>query len=204
MPRISKNPQVRMNEILDTAESLFYSQGYDETAVSDIVKKIEVAQGTFYNYFESKEAVLEAIVNRHLSKIIFEMEAIAAAKLIPPKKIEQIIYATFNNLRNENGWMFDFLYDHKHLHIIDKLVRQGSVMFSPFLIQVIEEGIRQGFFEVNDPGVVLELMTAVIQCLCHALYQNQSAEQLALRFEIAGKMIDSALGLEKGTLHLTV
>ena len=49
MVRITKDPQVRMTEILDAAEELFYVRGYHETAVSDIVKSIGVAQGTFLN-----------------------------------------------------------------------------------------------------------------------------------------------------------
>ena len=65
MARITKDPVVRRNEIIDAAEKLFYSVGYDETSVSDIVKAIGVAQGTFYNYFTSKDAVLEALVQRH-------------------------------------------------------------------------------------------------------------------------------------------
>ena len=45
MARITKDPVVRRNEIIDAAEELFYSVGYDETSVSDIVKSIGVAQG---------------------------------------------------------------------------------------------------------------------------------------------------------------
>ena len=100
MPRISKEPSVRINEFLDAAESLFYSRGYEETAVSDIVNKVEVAQGTFYNYFSSKEAVLETIVSRHISKIYREIEDIANSDRIAPNKLELLVYSIFNNLRN--------------------------------------------------------------------------------------------------------
>ena len=51
MARITKDPMVRMTEILDAAEELFYARGYHEPAISDIVKSTGVAQGTFYYYF---------------------------------------------------------------------------------------------------------------------------------------------------------
>ena len=79
MVRITKDPQVRMTEILDAAEELFYVRGYHETAVSDIVKSNGVAQGTFYYYFKSKEEVLEALINRQISKFIFELEKVVSA-----------------------------------------------------------------------------------------------------------------------------
>ncbi len=204
MPRISKEPLVRMNEILDAAEDLFYSKGYDETAVSDIVKSINVAQGTFYNYYSSKEAVLEAIIYRHLSKICIQIEDIVDSNITPPNKIELLIYSILNNLRYRDRWMFDFLYDHKTLHIVDKFIRQANILFAPFLKKIIEEGNQLGYFKVLHPDDVLHFVSAVLTCICHSLYQNQPREQLTWQLEIAGKMIASALGLERIPLHLSI
>lgn len=204
MSRISKDPLVRMNEILDAAESLFHSKGYGATAVSDIVKSIEVSQSIFYKYFASKEAVLEAIVNRHLSKIYCELEDITESECTPPQKFEQMVYATFNNLRNGDGVMFDFLKGHKHLLIMDKFVRQGTKMFEPLTKKIIEEGNQAGFFKATHIDEARELIAAVLSCICYSIYQNRSEEQLAWLMEIAGDMLASALGLEKDSLHLKV
>jgi AcrR family transcriptional regulator len=203
MPRISKEPLVRMNEILDTAESLFYSKGYEETAVSDIVKAIGVAQGTFYNYFQSKEAVLEALVQRYLSKVYTKIEDMVNSDRTPPNKFELFVYSAFNGLRKDDGWLFDFLYD-KHLHIIDKFIRQADIMYTPLIKRIIAEGNEQGYFKVDHADEALDFINAVFACICHSLYQNHSPEQMAWRLEIAGKMIGSALGLEKGSLHLMI
>jgi AcrR family transcriptional regulator len=42
-----KDPETRRGELIDAAEELFLASGYEDTAVSDIVRKIGVAQGTF-------------------------------------------------------------------------------------------------------------------------------------------------------------
>lgn len=55
MPRITKSPDERRNELIDAAEMLFIENGYDQTSVSDIVKKVNVAQGTFYYYFNPRK-----------------------------------------------------------------------------------------------------------------------------------------------------
>ena len=58
-----KSPDTR-EQILNTALQLFAEQGYHKTKISDIVKTVGVAQGTFYWYFKSKEAIaLEIIKN---------------------------------------------------------------------------------------------------------------------------------------------
>ena len=62
MTRIVKAPDERRSELIATAQQLFYTTGYERTSVNDIVKAVGVAQGTFYYYFDSKQAILEALV----------------------------------------------------------------------------------------------------------------------------------------------
>jgi AcrR family transcriptional regulator len=49
--------------ILEAARAVFAELGYDAAAVRDIVRRTELAAGTFYNYFPDKEAVFRAIVD---------------------------------------------------------------------------------------------------------------------------------------------
>ena len=51
-------------KILNAAVSLFSSVGYFSTSVSKIAKKAGVSKGLLYNYFESKDDLLTAIVNK--------------------------------------------------------------------------------------------------------------------------------------------
>ena len=57
MTRIVKAPDVRRSELIACAQRLFYSMGYENTSVSDIVNEVGVAKGTFYYYFKSKQAI---------------------------------------------------------------------------------------------------------------------------------------------------
>ena len=52
--RISKRPEERREEFLDAAQALFYEQGIEATNVQQIVKRVGVAQGLYYYYFQSK------------------------------------------------------------------------------------------------------------------------------------------------------
>ncbi|HAK72354.1 MAG TPA: TetR/AcrR family transcriptional regulator, partial [Sporomusaceae bacterium] len=64
MARTPQDPQIRITEILDTAEQLFSDKGYRGTTISDIAKTMGTAQGMLYYYFKSKEEILEALINR--------------------------------------------------------------------------------------------------------------------------------------------
>src|SRR5262245_54395954 len=52
--------------ILNAADRLFYIKGFAETSFSDIADKSGVPKGNFYYYFQSKDELLEAVVDRRI------------------------------------------------------------------------------------------------------------------------------------------
>jgi AcrR family transcriptional regulator len=61
--RITKSIPERRREIVSAARALFIENGFDETQVSDISKKMNVAQGLVYHYFKSKTELLYAVID---------------------------------------------------------------------------------------------------------------------------------------------
>lgn len=57
----ANNRASNRDAILSAARQVFAEQGYGGTTVRDIIRRTELASGTFYNYFDSKEAVFEAL-----------------------------------------------------------------------------------------------------------------------------------------------
>ena len=62
MARIVKNPDDRRLEIIRAARELFQAKEYSKTTMQDIMVKLNIAKGTIYHYFSSKEELLEAVV----------------------------------------------------------------------------------------------------------------------------------------------
>ena len=56
----------RRQDILVSAENLFYLQGYDRTTIEDILASLNCSKGSFYHHFESKMQVLEEIASAHI------------------------------------------------------------------------------------------------------------------------------------------
>ena len=62
--RVVKEAAVRKNEILDAAEELFVTKGFDKTSTNDILERVGIARGTLYYHFKSKEEILNAMIER--------------------------------------------------------------------------------------------------------------------------------------------
>src|SRR5947209_5731495 len=54
----------RRNQILDAATKVFAEKGFHPTTIKDIVREAGIADGTIYNYFENKTAVMPGILDR--------------------------------------------------------------------------------------------------------------------------------------------
>jgi len=71
----TKPPQVRREELLDAAEKLFLARGIAATSVDAIVAGADVAKGTFYLHFASKEQLLAALRQRFIDDYCSEVNA---------------------------------------------------------------------------------------------------------------------------------
>lgn len=68
------------SEILDIAEQLFVAKGFDNTSTNDILREIEIARGTLYYYFKSKEDILDAVIGRITEQLIEKSKEICNQK----------------------------------------------------------------------------------------------------------------------------
>lgn len=75
--RVKKDRETRKKELVDTAEQLFVEKGYENCSVNDIVKQINVAKGTFFYYFQTKEEILDEIIHKRAEEIKSECTKMA-------------------------------------------------------------------------------------------------------------------------------
>ena len=56
-----KRTKTTKKKIVSAAWRLFYEQGYDNTTVDDIVEESGTSKGSFYHYFDGKDALLSSL-----------------------------------------------------------------------------------------------------------------------------------------------
>jgi len=92
MPRISKPPEERKQELIDVATKLFFKNGYDNTSVRDILKEVNGAPGMFYYYFKSKDDIYHEVMHQHIDKYIISLKHIYSnTNLSIPIRINMIV-----------------------------------------------------------------------------------------------------------------
>ena len=115
--RVTKEPEVRKQEILDTALKLFGENGYEKTSISDIAKAIGVAQGLCYRYFPSKEALFDSAIEQYADVLVEQF--IGAEKDDHKTLMEEQdtkYYSVFHGAENKK------FHDQLSLKVCEKLV----------------------------------------------------------------------------------
>lgn len=202
MARPPQDPQIRINEILDAADQLFFTQGYQATTISDIAQKIGVAQGMLYYYFKSKEELLETLLERHTASLVAEIKKIHSLASAPSEKIALTVSAILAMAGYKDGLLLSMLYDVQNLHIKEKLFHQLELALSPWLLKIIDVGIATHSFCVSHPPTAAEYILVIVEFLSVALYQKSSADILSFRLQMAEVLMEKALGAQEQTIHI--
>ena len=200
MIRISKDPEERKQELIDTAGRLFMSKGYERTAVSDIVKEIGVAQGTFYYHFKSKTEVLEAVVEKSIIYMLDNIRKAVDGETDPAAKLN-----TFQNMLNNAGVinkdLSNIIHNESNLVLHAKLAKVTISGLTPILTGIIEDGVSKGLFNVKFPEE-----TAIYMIHAFSMFHERSVIQDIEHIERARQAVEQCvsriLDLKEGTYKL--
>lgn len=161
MSRIVKDADVRRDELLDTALSLFLEHGYERTSVEQITSAVGVAKGTFYHYFASKQDLLEQLVERFTDDLFTQIEVALEATGGSALDRFQALVATSSQAKlgrkDETLMLTRSLYSEENW-ILQHRLRDGWIARTrPLIRGIIEQGCAEGVFDVPDPLAMTEV-----------------------------------------------
>lgn len=204
MVRVTKNPEERKKEIMDVAEELFLTKGYKATLVSEIVKNVGVAQGTFYYHFESKDAILFAILKEKLSYFTSGLERIVQNQEMDAIQKLKLVFKGFLSTNEDTKQGTDDLSAHLTSQYHQMLDESRLKMFQPIIQSIVEQGIEEKTFIVNYPEEITEILFIGINGFMHNHYMHFKDETyLAKKTKALEELLEKALGIQMGGLNFS-
>ncbi len=162
--RTVKKPEVRRQEIVAAATELFLSREYEKTTMNDVMKALDIAKGTIYHYFPSKEKLLEAVVE-HLAEGYVELRK-SNIKSTPGSALVKIQTLFSNDHQSETEQeAIEHLHKQGNVKLHTRLLAVLVGKLAPVFGGLIEQGCEEGLFETEHPQEVAELLIAGIQFL---------------------------------------
>ena len=95
------------NALIEALEEELRSQKINKISIEDLVKKVGISKGSFYNFFPSKEILFFHVVNNIQQKLILEIMSIANKEQITNKNKLKLILTTIVEKLQSNSWLQD-------------------------------------------------------------------------------------------------
>ncbi len=156
--RMVKEAEERKNEILDVAERLFTTKGFDGTSTGDILEEIGIARGTLYYHFKSKEEILDAMISRMMERLLENAKEIAARKEVPVLQRLTLMMLSLNVGAADFGQeLLKQMHKPQNALMHQKMERSLLAGIEPLITALIKEGITLGICQTDYPQEVAEM-----------------------------------------------
>ncbi len=154
----------KYNRILDALSALLEQKTLRTISVSDIAQTAGIAKGSIYYYFDSKDAIVEALVERSYSTSIETAKRLAGETTIPPFTRMALIFQACRNSSTEflrqNTATDTNMQERTLLH--QKYLRYIIKELNPVLARIIRQGIDAGEISFEYPDALAEIVLIVL------------------------------------------
>lgn len=174
----------RRADILDAAQQLVLTRGYEQTTIEDVRRLAGLSNGAFFHYFSSKPALLEAFVERiraetegSLLPVVDDPDRTALDKL-------QGIFDALDQLRTaQRATVVDLLrvwYSDGNALVRRRVDDATRTQRAPLLARIVRQGIREGLLQTSHPDEIADAVLALTQRMgdAHAALLLAGADEL--------------------------
>ena len=200
----------RRDAILDAAQRLILSNGYERLTVQHILEDLQISKGAFYHYFDTKPAVVEALTERlvedserALARIAEDPELAATEKL-------QLFFGEIIRWKSERQdlmvAMLPIWYAPENLGFRLLVDRARAKRLAPLLSAIVRQGVDEQQFATAYPEQAGAIIVAIVQALQDAMAQQLLTGAAKVKEMVAThgahtEAIERYLGAPAGTLY---
>ena len=188
-----KKGEKRKQALLKIAYDMFLSRGYENTSVDEIIAEAQIAKGTYYYYFPSKEKMLEDVIEMMIEREAETARQIVGSDMPVPQKIIAVI--TSIKPAEAEQPIQDALMQPENVLMHDKIRKKLIKVIVPLLSEVVEEGVNEGIFACdNIPARVRMLLVISDDTFNDGTFTE---DDIVVFIDVTEKL----LGADKGTMR---
>jgi len=174
MDGFERRRKQKKKAILEAALALFMKYGAQKVSVAEIAKEANVSQVTIYNYFESKDNVIDQVIRFYVDQIWDEMKRLFRSDIPYEEKIKQMIsLKNVSDPTTSPAFFEEMLKDYAtgKSYVEEVYLNEGL----PMLIDFVNEGKEQGYI---DPSLSNEAILFYLQMFQEYMRREDVAQAL--------------------------
>lgn len=189
------NSEDTINDILTAASRLFIQKGYEKTSIQDIVNQLDgLTRGAIYHHFQSKDAIIEAVVKRLVLNPKYIDLINQRSDLNGLEKLQQLFLEGISNEESLSSFSSSFvLLDNPKFFLMH--VKNNNEILVPYVEQMIIAGNQDGSIAVPYPKQMAEVVILLlVTWFTDSLFPTE--KNLFWEKNNAAKFVLSSIGLD--------
>jgi AcrR family transcriptional regulator len=155
----------KRNEILNTAQKLVYTIGYEQMTIQDILNETQMSKGAFYHYFKSKSDLLEALISHMLQGILHTLKPIVDDPSLSGLKKLNMYFENAASWKTARKPFFIGIlrswYSDGNAVVREKIEKASIELAKPMLDQMIQQAIEEGDIHTHYPEYATNLIFSI-------------------------------------------
>lgn len=196
-----KTAKERRNEILDVANHLFLTKGFEATSTNDIIEEVGIARGTLYYYFKSKEAIMDALIERISVNVLDEAKKNSDDKSVSifEQMIRVLMTLNINQNQASGNEVIEYIHKPENALMHQKIQKVIVTGVTPILAQLVEDGVEEGLFNTPFPFECIEMLIIYSNTIFDGDMIEMTTEEELSRMRAFTYNAERLLGAETGS-----
>lgn len=187
--------------ILDAMQQIMTDNKSTNATISDVAKKAGIAKGSVYYYFNSKDEIIDAVIERAYADVVKESsDMLSNTEMTAIDKLRTIfdisVYPLSNNKQSR---LLKLLNVQDNVIIHQKFCVIVMRTLTPILTEVIKQGINDGICECDYPRQYAEFILSMIVLSLDSVLLPVSEGERIEKLKALSQLLELGLKLEKGS-----
>ena len=157
---------VKREAFVDAAMGLMQAKGYEQMSIQDVLDAAGASRGAFYHYFDSKQALLEAIVDRIADQALAGLSPVVGDATLPAiPKLQRFFGGIAQYKTERKALMLEFIkvWKSDDMAVVRDSLRNTMIKkVAPILARIISQGVAEEVFSVDSAADTASILMALL------------------------------------------
>jgi len=150
-------------EIAHAASELIFQQGFNETSMNQIARKMGIGKSTIYDYFSSKDEIILLLLDEPLGEVRSRAEEIITGPGSVTERISKILEMHLGVLLRDKAFIFKLSFESQRLPLdVQARHEVKRQVYQELLRGLVQEGIDDGIFRQVDPDIAVKILLSTL------------------------------------------
>ena len=204
----------KRKQILDVFQGLIYTKGYQAMTIQDVLDGIQISKGAFYHYYDSKQALLGALIDRMMDDVEILVAGIAYDPDLPAlEKLNRYFNRTAvwkTERKAILGPIMHVWYSDENTLVRHRLIKHATVRLGGLFAHIVRQGVQEGVMDTAFPDEIVQFVYSATENLGESIValllapepMPDRVERLEHTFAFYADALERLVGAPHGSLPL--